>query len=118
LKRVGILRTAFSSCFTLYLGCQIFRGNIYLNWENIPKYYKIFQIVIKYTKWPENIPNGHKIYQHLPLQDPSKFTPIGIFGLKNIPSGNPALYHNRFVDFVQGDQIGLIFAYWVFVLFG
>jgi hypothetical protein len=23
----------------------------------------------KYTKWPENWPNGHKIYQHLPFQD-------------------------------------------------
>jgi hypothetical protein len=27
-------------------------------------------------------PNGHKIYQHLPLKDPTKFTRIGIFGLK------------------------------------
>jgi hypothetical protein len=43
----------------------------------------------KYTKWPLNIsngrkntPNGHKVYQHFPLQDPPKFTQIGIFGLK------------------------------------
>jgi hypothetical protein len=28
------------------------------------------------------VPNGYKIYQHLPLQDPPKFTQIGIFGLK------------------------------------
>jgi hypothetical protein len=28
------------------------------------------------------IPNGGKINQHLPLQDPTKFTQIGIFGLK------------------------------------
>jgi hypothetical protein len=27
-------------------------------------------------------PNGHKIYQYYPLQDPPKFTQIGIFGLK------------------------------------
>jgi hypothetical protein len=27
-------------------------------------------------------PNGHKINQHLPFQDPSKFTLFGIFGLK------------------------------------
>jgi hypothetical protein len=27
-------------------------------------------------------PNVHKIYQHLPLQDPPKFTRSGIFGLK------------------------------------
>jgi hypothetical protein len=33
----------------------------------------------KYNKLPPNI---HKIYQHLPLQDPPKFTQIGIFGLK------------------------------------
>jgi hypothetical protein len=30
----------------------------------------------------ENRPSGHKIYQHLPLQDPPKFTQIGILGLK------------------------------------
>jgi hypothetical protein len=34
------------------------------------------------TKWHENRPNGNKIYQHLPLQDPPKFTQIWIFGLK------------------------------------
>jgi hypothetical protein len=39
----------------------------------------------------KNIPNGHKIYQHLPSQDPPKYTQIGIYvGLENIPSGNPA----------------------------
>jgi hypothetical protein len=36
----------------------------------------------KYTKWPQSRPNGRKIFQHLPLQDPPKFTQIGIFGLK------------------------------------
>jgi hypothetical protein len=30
----------------------------------------------KYTKWPQNRPNGPK------MQEPSKFTQIGIFGLK------------------------------------
>jgi hypothetical protein len=29
-------------------------------------------------------------YQHRPLQDPPKFTQIGIFWSENIPSGNPA----------------------------
>jgi hypothetical protein len=29
-----------------------------------------------------NRPNGKMIYQHLPLKDPTKFTQIGIFGLK------------------------------------
>jgi hypothetical protein len=47
----------------------------------------------KYTQWPENTPigynlgrpNGNKMYQHLPMQDPPKFTQIGIFGLKRCP---------------------------------
>jgi hypothetical protein len=30
-----------------------------------------------------NRPNGHKKSKHLPVQDLSKFTQIGIFGLKN-----------------------------------
>jgi hypothetical protein len=53
---------------------------------------KTYQITIKYTKWPENIPNGRKIYpmavkivQYLPVQVPPNFTQIRIFGL---PSGN------------------------------
>jgi hypothetical protein len=28
------------------------------------------------------MPNGRKIQQHLPLQDPPKFTQTGVFGLK------------------------------------
>jgi hypothetical protein len=28
------------------------------------------------------IPNGHKMYQHLPLQDPPKLTQTGSFGFK------------------------------------
>jgi hypothetical protein len=42
---------------------------------NIPKRAKIYQITIKCTKCT-------KIYQHLPLQAPPKFTQIWIFGLK------------------------------------
>jgi hypothetical protein len=34
------------------------------------------------TKWPKYIPNGNRIYQPFPFQDPSKFTQIGTFGLK------------------------------------
>jgi hypothetical protein len=33
-------------------------------------------------KCQENWPNGHKIYRHLPLQDPPRFTQIGVWGLK------------------------------------
>jgi hypothetical protein len=50
--------------------------------ENIPNNHKIYQMARKYTRWPKNRPNCHEIYQHLPLQDPPKFTQIGIFGLK------------------------------------
>jgi hypothetical protein len=53
-------------------GCQIFK-------LSIPKR----EITIKYTKRPQNRPNGNKIYQPLPLQTPPKFTN------ENIPSGNP-----------------------------
>jgi hypothetical protein len=62
-------------------GCQSFRGTVYQNRENIPKSHKIYQGAIKYIKRHENWPNSHKVYQHLPLQDPPKFTQIGIFGL-------------------------------------
>jgi hypothetical protein len=31
----------------------------------------------KYTKWTKNRPNSHKRDQHLPLQDPPKFTKLG-----------------------------------------
>jgi hypothetical protein len=33
--------------------------------------------------------SGHKIYQHLPLQEPPKFAQIAIYWFENIPSGNP-----------------------------
>jgi hypothetical protein len=37
----------------------------------------------------KKIPNGHKIYQHLPLKGPPKFTQIWDFLFENKPSGNP-----------------------------
>jgi hypothetical protein len=49
----------------------------------IPNYHKILQMAVKR-------PNVHKIHQHLPLQDPQKFTKITIFSLKK-PFGNPGL---------------------------
>jgi hypothetical protein len=91
------------------LGCQIFLGTTYQNGgkytklpqnipnasghtmlntpvlvQNIPNYHKISQLATKYTKWTENLPNGRKIYRHLPLQDPPNFAQIGIFCLKTI----------------------------------
>jgi hypothetical protein len=37
----------------------------------------------------------HKIYHHIPLQDPTKFTQIWIFGFKlvHLSSGNPAVWN-------------------------
>jgi hypothetical protein len=59
------------------------------SWYNIPKRGIIYQITIKstkmatkYTKQSKNRPNVHIISQHLPLQDPPKFTQLGIMGLK------------------------------------
>jgi hypothetical protein len=37
----------------------------------------------------KNRPNGHKIYQHLTLQDTPKFTQNWEFWYENIPSGSP-----------------------------
>jgi hypothetical protein len=50
-------------------GCQIFLVTTHQNGE-------------KYIKTRENVPNGHTIYQHLPLQDPPKITLIKVFGFK------------------------------------
>jgi hypothetical protein len=66
-----------------YQGCQILLGTTYQKRKN--KY----QITINYV-WPQNTPNDrmynrpncYQIDQHLPLQDPPKFTQIWIFGLK------------------------------------
>jgi hypothetical protein len=75
--------------------------------QNLPNGHKIYQMATKFTKWPQNLPNSHKIdhtenntyvystYQHLPLQDPTKFTQIGIFVLKKCHLAT--LLQNRFV---------------------
>jgi hypothetical protein len=63
----------------------------YTKWpQNIPNGHKMYQMATKYTKSPQNIPNGrkidrpnsHKIYRHRTKQDPRKFTQFGIFCLK------------------------------------
>jgi hypothetical protein len=43
---------------------------------------KYTRMTTAYTKYPYSRLNGHKIYQHLPLQGPSRFAQFGIFGLK------------------------------------
>jgi hypothetical protein len=38
------------------------------------------EYIIKNNKWPQNIPNGHKVYQHVQHQHPSKILPkLGFF---------------------------------------
>jgi hypothetical protein len=64
------------------------------SWYNISKQAKIYQIatkyvyqkamyqmVVKYSKWPQNI-------QTLFIPRPSKIYPMGIFGFENKPFGN------------------------------
>jgi hypothetical protein len=64
------------------VGCQIFLGTTYQIGKNIPNGHKIYRMATKCDKWPKIGPNGHEIYQHLPLKYPPKFTLIGIMGLK------------------------------------
>jgi hypothetical protein len=64
-------------------GCQIFLGNANQNGGNIPKKHQIYlQPGHKIYQMAVKRPNGHKIYQPLPMQDLPKSIQIGIFGLK------------------------------------
>jgi hypothetical protein len=57
-------------------GCQIFLCTIYQNGDNTPNEHNIHQSVLKYTKWPENWPNGHKICMPVSsIVRPSKIYP-------------------------------------------
>jgi hypothetical protein len=50
-------------------------------------------MALKLINLPQNGPNDIKYtYQRLPLQDPPKFAPIGIFGLKIYYLANPGLF--------------------------
>jgi hypothetical protein len=46
-----------------------------------------------------NRPNVHKLYQHLPLQDPPKSTQIAIFGLKICHLATLVVVGKKFVRF-------------------
>jgi hypothetical protein len=68
-------------------GCQIFLVQCTKTWRNMyTKDQRISQMIAEYTKWPHNISNVSKIYQHFPFQGPTKFTQTGIY----IKSGSPA----------------------------
>jgi hypothetical protein len=70
--RTRALKAQWTSQPPLEQGCQIFHGTTY---QNGKKYTKMAK---KCTKWQQNRPNSRKIYQHLSLQDTSKFTETGI----------------------------------------
>jgi hypothetical protein len=60
--------------------------------KSVPNKYKMYQMVIKYPKYPENIPNGHKLYKTFSNLRPSKVYPNWDFWFENKPSGNPGLH--------------------------
>jgi hypothetical protein len=54
------------------LGCQILLGATYQKGKKMQNVHKIYQMTTKYSKYPQNIPSGHKIYQHCPFRGTSK----------------------------------------------
>jgi hypothetical protein len=80
-------------------GCQIFLGRTYRTGKNLPVEYKIYQIGIKTTKWPQNNQSAIKYTKWLQkFQITMTFTkqafqnvPKLAFWYANISSGNPAL---------------------------
>jgi hypothetical protein len=60
-------------------GLPDFVGNTYQNGGKIPNNQQIYKMAINYTNCPSNRPNGHTIYQPLPLQAPKKLPKLGIF---------------------------------------
>jgi hypothetical protein len=54
----------------------------YQNRKNVPNEHKMYQMVIKYPKWPWNISTFSNLW-------PSKIYPNWDFGFENKPSGNP-----------------------------
>jgi hypothetical protein len=60
-----------------------------VNQNNHKIYYINGHKLYKMAVYVPSRSNDQEIFQHLSLQDTPKFTQIGIFGLKNISSGNP-----------------------------
>jgi hypothetical protein len=86
-------------------GCQIFPCTCNQNRKNVPKEHIMYQMVIKYSKCPQKITDGHKIYQHLPTLGTPKFTQIRIFGLKTNHLATLVLTHPSFAKNVNRLQI-------------
>jgi hypothetical protein len=74
---------------TLKQGCQIFFVQHTKTGEILSRRGKItYQLAIKYTKWPDNWPNGH--IGNVPTRSSQNYPNLD-FWFENIPSGNPAL---------------------------
>jgi hypothetical protein len=58
------------------------RGKIYQITTIFPSGHKIFQMPVKYSKWPKYIPS-------FSILRPQKIYPNWDFGFENKPSGNP-----------------------------
>jgi hypothetical protein len=65
----------------------------------------IYQMAIKHTKWPQNIPND----QHFPLKDNPNFTQSGIFGLKiyHLATLQKSLFRQRPSRLVKPKQVSI-----------
>jgi hypothetical protein len=80
---------------------------------NIPNDHKISQASTKHTKL--NLPNGPKIYQHLPLQDPPEFARTGNFGLRINHLATLSNVRSRVFSFLRRDllvEIYLMICSW------
>jgi hypothetical protein len=60
---------------------ELFPGLPDCYWFKIPKLEQTYQIIMKNTKWPQNMPNGrkihHKVDHHLPSKTAQKFPIVG-----------------------------------------
>jgi hypothetical protein len=70
------------------------------SWYGIPKREKYTKITTKYTKWQSNIPNGHKTYQHLFLQDTPKNCPYWDFWFEKKTIWQPCTHGAKKLSFL------------------
>jgi hypothetical protein len=86
--------------------------NMYQNGVNYTERPQNIPEATKSNKFADNLPNGHKIYQHLS----SKIFPNWEFKFENIPSGNPDFKEegtksSESVFYGFGIQADLLFRY-------
>jgi hypothetical protein len=64
-----------------FLVCDTKTGKMYKTTQNVPSGHKIFQMAIKYSKWPQNISTFSNLKNY----------PNWDLWFENKPSGNPAV---------------------------